>query len=364
MARRRICYVTGTRAEFGLMASTLHAIRGHVDLDLQLVVTGMHLSREHGRTIGQIRRGGWPIGVVVLWNGDFAAAQAVGELGVAFRTLRPDVVLLCGDRVEPFAAAAAACFDGLLLAHVHGGDRALGQADDTLRHAISKLSHIHFAATRASADRLFALGEDRFRIHTVGTPGIDDIEMMPPSKVDRRWPLVILHPEGADDSIEVERATMLLKAIDSAGIERATVVYPNNDPGWRGIASVWARLPDDRFEVVRDLPRGDYLKAMADSAMLIGNSSSGIIEAASVGTMVINLGDRQKGRERSANVIDVPWSIPRLTQAIKSIWNSGQPKRFTGKNVYGGGDTGQKIAAILADVDLDDPKLRQKLIRY
>jgi GDP/UDP-N,N'-diacetylbacillosamine 2-epimerase (hydrolysing) len=152
--------------------------------------------------------------------------------------------------------------------------------------------------------------------------------------------------------------------MERAGVERAAVLFPNNDPGWRGIAGVLRTLPRDRFDVMRNLPRAEYLRSLASAAMLIGNSSSGIIEAASLGTMVVNVGDRQKGRERSANVIDVPWSIPAITKSIKSIWNNGKPKRFTRKNVYGGGDAGRRIAAILADVDLADSRLRRKLIRY
>lgn len=242
----------------------------------------------------------------------------------------------------------------------------MGQADDTLRHAISKLSHIHFAATRQSAKRLFLLGEDRFRIHTVGTPGVDEIDatLRTATSDSARWPLVVLHPETSDDATEREHALMLLKAIDDAGIERANLVGSNNDPGWRGIHQAWRTMPSSRFELNENLRRETFLSMMANAAMLIGNSSSGIIEAASVGTMVINIGDRQKGRERSANVIDVPWSIPAITKAIKSVWNNGRPKRYTGKNVYGGGTAGRRIAAILADVDLDDPKLRRKLIRY
>lgn len=367
MGRRRVCYVTGTRAEFGLMASTLRAIRGHVDLDLQLLVTGMHLSRAHGRTIEQIRHDGWNIDATVPWTGKTnaqATARAMAGMAAALAKLAPDVVLVCGDRVEPFAAASAAHLDGLIVAHVHGGDRALGQADDTLRHAITKLSHIHFPATRKSAERLYRLGEDRFRIHCVGTPGIDDIELVKPTRPRHRWPLVVLHPESADERAERERAMLLLKAIDDVGIERATLIYPNNDPGWQGIVAAWQAAPATRFEHCRNLDRLSYLMALADCAFLIGNSSSGIIEAASVGTPVINVGDRQKGRERSANVVDVPWSPTKITRAVRAAWNNGRPKRFTGRNVYGGGDAGRRIAAILADLDLHAPKLRRKLIRY
>src|SRR5690606_15658207 len=157
-------------------------------------------------------------------------------------------------------------------------------------------------------------------IHTVGTPGVDEIDQVAQSanRELKRWPLVVLHPETSDDSKEREHALILLKALDAAGIERANLVGSNNDPGWRGIHETWRTMPSSRFDLNENLRRETFLRMMANSAMLIGNSSSGIIEAASLGTMVVNIGDRQKGRERSDNVIDVPWSIPAITKAIKS----------------------------------------------
>lgn len=367
MSRRRVCYVTGTRAEFGLMRSVLEAIRTHPKLSLQLIVTGMHLSRAHGRTIDQIRKGGWTIDATVPWSGDLPVATARASAGIAqaLSKLKPDVVLLCGDRVEPFAAASAAHLAGLPIAHVHGGDRALGQVDDALRHAISKLAHVHFCATRQSAERLFRMGEDRFRIHTVGTPGIDDARSL--ARAHPHAPIgavVALHPESADERIEYSHAQMLLASLRRSGVTPITIVAPNNDPGWRGIARRWSeasREPD--IAVARNLSRGDFLGRLASCAMLIGNSSAGIIEAASVGTPVVNVGDRQKGRQRSRNVTDVPWEAGKLARAVRKIWNTGAPKRYRGTNVYGGGHAGTRIARILSDLPID-ARLLRKLIRY
>lgn len=364
MSRRRICYVTGTRAEFGLMRTALQAIRSHPALELQLIATGMHLSRAHGHTVTQIYREGFEIDARVAWRASMnvdehaiAAADATAKLAFAFRDLNPEVVLVCGDRVEAFAAASAAHIGGRIVAHVHGGDRALGQVDDALRHAISKLSHIHLPATRQSAQRLYKMGEDRWRIHRVGTPGLDGIREcaaanpQPPTEV-----LMVLHPDSPDEARQYEQTRLLLGVL--RGIKgRVVAVYPNNDPGWQGIAR--ALDAAENVVAVRDLPRDTFLGLMAGASVMVGNSSAGIIEAATLGTPVVNIGDRQLGRERSRNVVDVPWTAT----AIRGAVIGARQARYTGSNVYGGGNAGSRIARVLSDVTIDD-KLRKKLIRY
>ena len=245
---RRICFVTGTRAEFGLMARTLGAIQARADLALQIVATGMHLSDAHGRTVDELRRDGWRVDRVVDWRVLASPAAATGAamagLAGAFAGLDPDIVLVVGDRVEAFAAAAAAHLDGRVVAHVHGGDRAQGQADDALRHAVTKLAHLHFAATPASAARLARLGEDAWRIHAVGAPGIDGIiELAAPSDVvagefgvePNRFALLVYHPTRPDAAAERATAAALLDATLAAGVDRVVIIYPNNDPGHEGI---------------------------------------------------------------------------------------------------------------------------------
>lgn len=379
---RKICFVTGTRAEFGLMRSTLCAIQSHPKLQLQLVVTGMHLDREHGRSVDAIRREGWAIAAMVAWRSSAkdpdAVAAATGDalagLARTFAKLQPDVVLVCGDRVEAFAAAAAGHIAQRVVAHVHGGDKAQGQVDDALRHAITKLAHLHFAATRQSAARIAKLGEDPSRIHIVGAPGLDGILDEPLTLAELRaivpgirrhsFALIVLHPDDPDERIAFRRASMLLRAASNIGYERLVIVAPNNDPGASGIFRAWdaaARRPN--VSVHRDLPRFAFLALLRDAAVLVGNSSAGIIEAASFGTPVVNVGPRQLGRERSGNVTDVPYREAAIRKALAKLWNRGKPGRFTGRNVYGGGGAGQRIASILGRTPLDD-RLRRKLITY
>jgi UDP-hydrolysing UDP-N-acetyl-D-glucosamine 2-epimerase len=369
---KRICFVTGTRAEFGLMRSVLESIRGHRRLKLQIVATGMHLSARHGRTVKTI-----VADRVVPWRGESpadATGNAVVGLSRAFAALRPDIVLIVGDRVEALAAATAAHLRGIPIAHVHGGDRALGQVDDCLRHAITKLSHIHFPATVRSAQRLLRMGEDGWRVHAVGSPGIDDIRHIAappprlaaefPALIKRRFALLLLHPVDAEEKLELRRARMVLRSLARCAIDQIVIVYPNNDPGSGGIIRCWREhARGARFVVRRNIERTLFLGLLRDAAMLVGNSSSGIIEAASFGTPVVDIGPRQLGRQRGRNVFNVPYQPGRIEVAIRRIWRDGQPVRANCRNVYGGGGTGRQIAKILARQKID-ARLLRKIISY
>ncbi len=381
MPRRRICFVTGTRAEYGLMRSTMRAIADHPKLQLQLVATGMHLSRSRGRSLDEIRKDGWKIDAIVPWadqeSSQTETAQATGvalsDSARVFEELKSDIVLVVGDRVEAFAAAAAAHIGGQLVAHVHGGDRALGLVDDSLRHAITKLAHIHFPATRQSAQRIIRLGEDIWRVFQVGSPGLDDIRSTAasadqitrafPGLIARRYALLVYHPKTADEDIEARHARLLLHAINSAGVETVVIIHPNNDPGSGGIARAWdSREANRDLHMRRNVSRSLFLGLLRDCALMVGNSSSGIIEAASFGMPVLDVGDRQKGRERGKNVIHSSMSSATLARAIRKIWNKGSPIRFSQRNIYGRGNAGRQIASILARIKID--QLRRKLISY
>jgi GDP/UDP-N,N'-diacetylbacillosamine 2-epimerase (hydrolysing) len=369
------------------MRSVLDAIAKDKQLQLQIVVTGMHLNREHGKTIEGIRGENWGIDAVVKWawaNRAVVTGEAIAALAKVFGKLKPDVVLVVGDRVEAFAAASAAHLCDIAVAHVHGGDRAMGQMDDSLRHAISKLAHVHFPATKLSAERLTRMGEDRRRIFRVGSPGIDGIveatednlvgvrglaknpHPNPPpgykgrGKEARQFAMVVLHPISADESQEFRQAEMIVRAVRKSGIPRTVVIYPNNDPGSAGIIRCWKRLEKDpKFIVHSNVSRAIFLGLLRDAAMLIGNSSSGIIEAASFRTPVIDIGPRQLGRERCKDVKNVPYRASAIEGAIRNIWNGGTPRRGRWANPYQGELAGRKIAEILAKTRIDQRLLRK-----
>jgi UDP-N-acetylglucosamine 2-epimerase (non-hydrolysing)/GDP/UDP-N,N'-diacetylbacillosamine 2-epimerase (hydrolysing) len=359
------------------MELALRAIRGNPRLHLQIIVTGMHLDRRHGRTKDRIEAEGWHIDAVVPWRGAnraVATGEAIAGLAREFARLKPDVVLVVGDRAEALAAATAAHLCDIAVAHVHGGDRAMGQMDDALRHAISKLAHVHFPATKQSAERLTKLGEERWRIHRVGSPGVDGIHRLaaPPLLIRKQFPgikprqfaLLVLHPIEADEAVEFERAMTMLKAISTMDLERIVIIHPNNDPGSGGIARCWEMVAGSgRFIVRRDVPRAIFLGLLRDAVMLVGNSSSGIIEAASFRTPVIDIGPRQLGRERCEDVRNVPYRQSSIASAAEHIFNRGRPRRGKFASPYGGKDAGGKIAAILERVAID-PRLLRKMISY
>lgn len=378
--RRQVCFVTGTRAEFGLMRSTLRALQAHPGVRLQLIVTGMHLHAAHGRSIDTVLDEGWRPDAVVPWSAGHGPVAVADQTGVAMSRLarelgrlKTDVVLVVGDRVEAFAAAAAGHLARRVVAHVHGGDRAEGQIDDSLRHAITKLAHVHFPATPASARRLQRLGEDPWRIHRVGSPGLDGLREHAagpdrlyerfPRLARRRFALIALHPVEADPALEERHAELVLSAVLAARVEQTVVIYPNNDPGSRGIIRCWRRREGELTERVKDLPRGLFLGLLRDAAVLVGNSSSGIIEAASFGTPVVDIGPRQAGRERSGNVVGVTYDAGSIRDAVARAWNNGRPTRWRGRNVYGGAGAGARIAGLLGTIPLDE-RLRRKLIVY
>ena len=326
--KRNICFVTGTRAEFGLMRRNTS---NNLQADLAI-----------------------------------ATGSAMAGLAKTFDRLQSDIVLVVGDRVEAFAAASAAYLSGRIVAHVHGGDRAAGQVDDTLRHAITKLSHIHFPATIQSARRIARLGEDQWRIHRVGSPGVESItsDAAPRRRSNERFALLVSHPQEANERIEARNARMVYTAVEGIPFDRMVIVYPNNDPGSRGIIRQWDRLASQpRLTLHRSVPRDVFLGLLRDAVVLIGNSSSGIIEAASFGTPVVDIGSRQLGRERSQNVTNVPYRQADIAAALDRIWNHGHPRRTRVNNIYSAPNTSHHIARILATAPLDQ-RLSRKLIAY
>jgi len=384
---RRICVVTGTRAEYGLLRPIMRAVGETRGLALQTVATGMHLARRFGYTVREIERDGFAIDARVRMTptADTNAAMAAGVgtgirgLAAAFADLHPDVVLVLGDRVEAFAAATAAALSGIIVAHVHGGDRAEAGYDDYMRHAITKMAHLHFAATRASADRIARLGERRDRIRVVGAPGLDEIRtaVLPaPAALTERYGLdtarpyllVVQHPVSTHADRAAREMTATLTAVARGGLP-ALVIYPNADAGGRAIIDVirrfGGRAGSAPVAVRSSVPRLDYLALLKHAAALVGNSSSGIIEAPSFRTAVVNVGRRQAGRERAANVIDVEPTAADLTRGIERALNDAAFRRRLARcrSPYGTGRAGEKIARHLARAVLDD-RLRRKRITY
>ncbi len=374
--RKRVAVITGTRAEYGLLRSTIEAIDAHPRLELQLVVTGMHLLRKFGHTIDDIVADGWRIAArVPMQTGrdnstDQATGLGHGIAGIAefLEKAKTDIVVVLGDRIEAMAGALAAVTTGRVLAHIHGGDVALGDFDESLRHAITKLAHVHLTATRESMRRVLRLGESREHVHCVGAPGLDRLRTLLAEAGPRRRShaaLVVQHAYGRSAAVEEKVASMILRAVAEADLKRL-IVYPNSDRGHRGVLRAIDRHvkthPSDDVRVFRSLPRDDYLRTLLDVDVLIGNSSSGIIEAPFLGTTTVNVGQRQAWRQVGGpTVVQAAESLGAIRAALHSAPRK-RPRRG-GRSVYGDGTAGKRIADILARLRLS-PKLLRKQITY
>lgn len=368
MKPRRIIYVTGTRADFGLMQSTLQAIQAAPGLELALAVTGMHLSALYGNTIEDILQAGLLVFRTIPVDLDASTGRSMAHnlatmtagLTDCFADYRPDLALLLGDRGEMLAGAIAALHLNIPVAHIHGGERS-GTVDESIRHAISKLAHIHLVTSKDAAGRLRQMGERADRIFVCGAPGLDGLVAMAGKDRTRlfaeagldpslRVALVVYHPVVQEQASAYDDTTTILQAILDKGFQ-AVVVEPNSDAGADAVRAALAQFRDDaRLRIVPHLARPDFISWMASCDVMVGNSSSGIIEAASFGTPVINIGSRQNLRLRNSNVVDIACERTALEKAL------GNAERHPGHgaiNLYGDGNAGPRIVDALSSVPLD-----------
>lgn len=383
-ARRRIAVVTGTRAEYGSLATVMRAIAADPRLELQLVVTGMHLLKKFGHTIDAIVRDGWRIDArVPMQTGsdaalDHAEGLARGVAGIAryLHRAQTHIVLVLGDRIEALAGALAAVTSGCVLAHSHGGDVAPGDLDESLRHAMTKLAHVHLAATRGAARRILRMGEQPQRVHVVGGVGLDQLrEVLQEERgghgspratacYDQPHALVVFHACGRPAAVEQRAMQTILRAVHALRL-RHTILYPNSDRGHPGVIraiEAHGRRYAGAVTIHRSLPRVEYLRLLVRSAVLVGNSSSGIIEAPFAGTPTVDIGPRQLGREPGGqSVLHVGETDAEiragLQRALRMRPRAGQ------QTVYGDGHAGERVAHILADLRID-ARLLRKTITY
>ncbi|HEX4879043.1 MAG TPA: UDP-N-acetylglucosamine 2-epimerase [Limnobacter sp.] len=376
---RKVCYLTGTRADFGLMQKTLQAIHACPSLELQVIACGMHLSRKHGYTVEEIERSGLPIFRRLCAVSDESSGYNMGvfvgkltcELMEAFDALKPDCVLLLGDRGEMLAGAIAAIHLGIPIVHVHGGERS-GTIDEPVRHAVSKLSHYHFTATEQARSRLVQMGELPAHVWVTGAPGLDGIQSLKRSnrpeickkfdfREDAPLALMVFHPVVQEAAKAAEQMKELLQCLFDLQIQ-TVMLYPNADAGSDEIRSVLENFKTTRgFKLVQHLSRPDYIDTLANVDFLIGNSSSGIIEAASFDTTVVNVGSRQMLREHGDNVLDCNASYPAVHATIQQAL--GRSRRDAPFNLYGQGGTAGRIVELLERIDLT-PSVLNKVNAY
>jgi len=378
---KKIAVVTGTRAEYGILKPVLKAVKSHPKLGLSLIATGMHLSKEFGYTIKEIEKDGFKIDAKldILHREDTGEAmtRSMGKCLVAMADvlgrIKPDILLLLGDRSEMLAGAIAASYMNIAIAHIDGG-AVSGSVDDSIRHAITKLAHIHFPTTKGSATRIIKMGEDPSRIFIVGAPALDTIlneKLFKPAELSKKYGLdlskpillVLQHPVVTKANAAADQIRKTLDVIVKLE-HQSILIYPNADAGGRRMIKAIKRYEKYPFiKSFKSLPYIDYLSLMGVASVMVGNSSSGIVETPSFHLPVVNIGSRQEGRERSTNVIDVGYKRKEIAKAIrKALYDKNFRERVRRcKNPYGDGKTGPRIARILAKTKIDSKLLQKKL---
>lgn len=377
---KRICVWSGKRGGFGALAPTMDAIRSHPDLELQVVVTDQHLYERFGRTVDEVESR-FPISAEIDMeqSGDRGEdrARAIGvclqRSAEVLGKLAPDVLVVIGDRGEVFAGCIAAHNMGIAIAHIQGGDIS-GSLDEPVRHAITKLAHIHFPSTEESADRIRRLGEDDWRIHVVGDTHIDQIilgDVTPSPVLAEKYDLVEAAPyvlvlQHSDSSAPGDAGRQMSETVEAilAIGRRALLVYPCSDQGYEGIIEVLESVRDrPRISVHRNIPAPDFIGLQRGATCLVGNSSAGLIEAPYFGLPAINVGDRQMGRERGANVIDVPYERKAIAEAIERvIQNLGLREALAAAPApFGDGTAYRQITAVLADLAICPMVLNKRM---
>lgn len=391
---RRVLIVTGSRAEFGLLRPVIDAVRRRKDLALLIAVAGEHLLGPAFTWREVAVAGGIAAKIPMQRAADrgriahaAAAGRGVEGFARAYARLKPDWVVVLGDRVEAFAAASAASIAGIAVCHIHGGDRAEGIADEAMRHAITKLAHLHCAATRGSAARIIAMGEPRRLVHVTGSPAIDGLRNMPEiskAEITRLGDpnvIVLQHPCGLADEAETEWARFALEVAShiqdqppgvchaDRGYRRILVFDPNHDPGREQILAIVDAWQRKRLACrVPHWPRNRFIGLLRRLARhprgaIVGNSSAGLIEAVALGLRTINLGPRQAGREHGPNVFHAMDTRTSTLERAAAFATNGR-RSLKPTMLFGDGRAGPRIAALLAAVDPRDPALLRKRNAY
>lgn len=381
-----VAVVTGTRAEYGILKPLLTKIERDPNLELSLLVTGLHVLKEFGRTISEIKKDGFKITAEIPMYPDdlfgnvhyhgIGLGEGVKNFTITLKELQPDILLVFGDRLEALAATLAASTLNIPLGHIHAGDKTdSGHIDEQIRFSISRFSHLLFAPTRRCAERLIKMGEEAWRVQNVGALGLDGILSIKPIpkkelgkalRVDFDEPvaIVLFHPVIHEYKTVGFQMEEIMKALVELDLQ-SVVIYPTNDLGSEKIISVideYSRVFDN-FRVFKNLEHEVFVSLMHHAAVMVGNSSSGIIEAPSLGLPVVNVGSRNVGREHGDNVI---FTDPKKEDIIEATKTALYDENFLNvvkkkRNPYGDGKTSERILSIVKSVKITDKFLRKKL---
>jgi len=374
MTKRKVCVVTGTRAEYGLLYWLMKEIEIEKDLELQIIATGMHLSPEFGNTYQQIEKDGFNIDkkvdISLVSDTEIGISKSIG-LGVvgfanALAELQPDLMVVLGDRYEIFSSACAAMVAKIPIAHIHGGELTEGAIDDPIRHSVTKMSHLHFVATNNYKDRVIQLGEHPNRVFNVGGLGVDsisrlkllsksDFEKAIDFQLGERNIMVTFHPATLENSNPMDQFQALLDSIESLKNTKIIFTKANSDTNGRVINNMIDDYIDktDNAVAFKSMGQLNYLSALQFVDAVVGNSSSGLLEAPSFNIGTIDIGDRQRGRIKADSVISCLPNTNSIKNAFKELYSEQfQNKVKQVKNPYGSGGASRKILEIIRDFDL------------
>jgi UDP-hydrolysing UDP-N-acetyl-D-glucosamine 2-epimerase len=377
--RRLIATLTGSRGEWGYIRPVLRLIEQDEQLDYAIIATNMHLLPEFGMSVHEIERDGFQVAerLYMTFDGYNAATMTKSlaclllELPTVLARLKPDILLLAGDRGEQLMGAVAGLHLGIAVAHIQAGELS-GNVDGIIRHSITKLAHIHFAANEEFAQRVNKLGEHDFRVHLTGAPLVDELVkdvVTPRAELesryrltpDERMILAVQHPVTEEESAAGEQVAETLHALVDMGWP-TIFIYPNADAGSELIRAQLNTLKRPNIRFFRNLPRQDYLGFMRRATVMVGNSSSGVMEAPTFGTPAVNIGRRQNGRPQADNVINVGYSRQQILQAIHQATTPEFVARAKkAVNPYGDGHASERIVRVLREVEINQRLLNKEM---
>ena len=368
----KICVISGSRAEYGLMRWLMEDINLSSEFELQLIVTGSHLSEEFGNTFKQIELDGFIINEKISFSLEksdhISLCKATANLSIelvnSYNKLKPDLVLVMGDRYELLSVMTASVLTSTSLGHISGGEITEGAIDDQIRNAMTKISHLHYVANEVYAKRVIQMGEESWRVCICGEPGLDNLQRQEIMSfkdlqkylgIDLSKPtaLVTYHPVTLEISDLDYQMKELIKAMELLSEEKAlqyVITYPNADEGSDKIIDFWKEFvikKEDRV-LIKSLGQMRYLSALKNLSLMIGNSSSGLVEAPSFNMPVLNIGNRQKGRMRGKNVLDVGYDSLAIKKSIEIILSRKSSKKYF--NPYGEGNSSKKILNHISDI--------------
>lgn len=380
---RNIAVITGTRAEYGLLYHTIKKIHEDTSLNLQLLITGTHLVEQYGHTIDSIKKDGFYIADKVdsiMASGTKVSTAkstglAVSEFAKAFERLQTDMILILGDRYEIFAAATAAMMMNIPIAHISGGEITEGAQDEQIRHAITKMSHLHFPGAKVYVDNIINMGEESWRVFNVGDPGLENIKYMNFLNqseikkelgilVDLETLLVTFHPVTLELDQLSYQLQNLIEALEETG-KKVIITYPNADTGSQRIIEQINLLGErnNKVSVFKNLGSQRYLSIMKLCGAVVGNSSSAIVEAPYLKVPTIDIGNRQKGRLTSDSIINCGYDKSEIINAINKVLDADfRQKCKQVKSPYGEGNTSSDILEVIKSIDINDKLLKKKLV--